>query len=168
MNNLFPAMWLALCALSSTDALQLAGGCSRRAAMRLVLSASSAPFLSPCAALAATAADEAITSAAAVADQAITDRVRLEFVQQVSAEENRVLALTVGLFGTAAPASVAAFKAAATGTLNVPCKELTDEALGEEMTDRGRLSKKKAYSLCEGAASLPVSLAYSQVPLRQV
>ena len=60
-------------------------------------------------------------SASAADTAAITDKVRLEFVEQVSAEEKRVLPMVIGLFGNNAPEAVGIFKQLCGGELRVPC-----------------------------------------------
>jgi cyclophilin family peptidyl-prolyl cis-trans isomerase len=85
----------------------------------------------------------------------------LEFVQQVSAEEKKSYAMVVGLFGKEAPQAVAAFKSACAGKLDVPCP--TDVDTTEELTERGKQSKKAALKACLGSASEPLSYSYSQV-----
>ena len=52
----------------------------------------------------------------------ITDRIRLEFAQQLNAEEKQYFRLTLGLFGKDAPVATAQFKALCAGTLAVPCE----------------------------------------------
>ena len=91
----------------------------------------------------------------------ITDKVRLEFVEQISAEESRSLPITIGLFGKDAPEAVKAFKAACAGELMVPCP--TDVDTSTELMERTKQSKKAAYRACLGSESIPVTYAYSQV-----
>jgi cyclophilin family peptidyl-prolyl cis-trans isomerase len=100
-------------------------------------------------------------AAATAAEAVVTDRVRLEFVEQVNAEERRVLPLTIGLFGNDAPQAVTAFRAACAGQLYAPCPEEAD--ISGEVMERGKQSKKAALRSCFGSASEPVSYAFSQV-----
>jgi cyclophilin family peptidyl-prolyl cis-trans isomerase len=97
---------------------------------------------------------------ASTSDAKITDRVRLEFVQQLSAEENKLLIVDIGLFGVDAPTAASVFKELVAGTLKVPCQELPDD---EQMIQRSELARKQAYKNCEGATDQPVTYAYSQV-----
>jgi len=92
----------------------------------------------------------------------VTDKVSLEFVEQVSAEERRNLPLLiVGLFGNDAPRAVELFKAACAGTLNVPCP--TEVDLSAEVTERAKQTKKTTLRACQGYADMPLTYAYSQV-----
>ena len=102
-------------------------------------------------------ADEASKSAGA----AVTDKVKLEFVEQVSAQESRTLAMTIGLFGKEAPDAVAAFRDACAGKLAVPCPSEVDLTL--EVMERSKQSKKAALKACLGYEAEPVTYAYSQV-----
>ena len=49
-------------------------------------------------------------------------QLRLEFAQQLNAEEKQYFRLTLGLFGKDAPVATAQFKALCAGTLAVPCE----------------------------------------------
>lgn len=91
----------------------------------------------------------------------VTDRVQLQFVQQVSAEENRVLLLTVGLFGREAPESVEVFKRLATGKLIVGCSEPPEAEANS--VQRATLSTKSVYKQCVGSESVPVTYSGSLV-----
>lgn len=101
-----------------------------------------------------------LSASADTSSATVTDRVRLEFVQQISAEEQRLFVVNVGLFGADAPNAAEAFKQLAAGTLNVPCKEMPDDP---EVMQRSELARKAAYKTCEGAAATPVGYGYSQV-----
>ena len=101
-------------------------------------------------------ADTATTAAAT-----ITDKVRLEFVQQVSAEESLSLPITIGLFGKDAPQAVSAFKATCAGELAVPCPAEVD--VSGEVMERSKQSKKAALRACLGSEGAPVSYAYSTI-----
>jgi len=94
------------------------------------------------------------------AEAKITDCVRLEFVQQISAEDQKLLQVNIGLFGVDAPTAVGTFKELASSTLRVPCQDLPDDP---EMIARQELSRRNAYKTCEGAVSEPVTYRYSQV-----
>ena len=91
----------------------------------------------------------------------ITDRVRLEFVQQISAEESLVLPITIGLFGEDAPESVNIFKGLCAGALAAPCP--VDVDMSAEVMERGKQSKKAALRACVGSEDTPVGYAYSTV-----
>ena len=67
----------------------------------------------------------------------------------------------IGLYGKAAPQAVAAFEKLCAGTLDAPCPSAVD--LSNEAMERAKQSKKATYKACQGALSLPVSYAYSQV-----
>ena len=92
----------------------------------------------------------------------VTDRVLLEFVQQVSAEESQTLPLTIGLFGSEAPDSVAAFKQLVAGSYSAPCTEDTDDGSAMEM-ERSKSSRKAQYKQCRAGESEPVAYAGSTV-----
>ena len=98
--------------------------------------------------------------AAGSAEAAVTSKVRLEFVEQVNAEESRSLTVVIGLFGNDAPAAVAAFTALCGSGLQVPCRDVDFSA---EVTERAKQSKKATLRGCLGAESLPVTYAYSTV-----
>ena len=102
-----------------------------------------------------------LPSAAFAASGEVTDRVRLEFVQQVSPEVTRVLPLTFGLYGADAPQSVAVFKSLCAGTLNVPC--LKQDKSDDPLLQRSQLTRDSVYKACEGAVGVPVSYVSSQV-----
>ena len=91
----------------------------------------------------------------------ITDKVRLEFIEQVSAQESRTLPMVIGLFGKDAPSSVETFKKAAASQLDVKCPASVD--LSDEIMERGKQSKKAALKGCLGNEFEPVSYAYSQI-----
>ena len=91
----------------------------------------------------------------------VTDKVRLEFVEQVSAEEKRILPLVIGLFGKEAPQAVGDFKQLCAGELRVPCP--ADVDLSQEVMERGKQSKKASLKGCLGSEALPVTYAYSQI-----
>ena len=80
-----------------------------------------------------------LPSAAFAASGEVTDRVRLEFVQQVSPEVTRVLPLTFGLYGADAPQSVAIFKSLCAGTLDVPC--LKQDKSDDPLLQRSQLTR---------------------------
>ena len=100
---------------------------------------------------------DGVSSAAAV----VTDKVRLEFVEQVSAQESRSLAMTIGLFGKDAPTAVSTFKEACSGTLVLPCP--SDVDVSDAVMERSKQSKKATLKACLGSENEPVSYAYSQV-----
>ena len=104
----------------------------------------------------AAAADGASTATAA-----ITAKVRLEFVEQVSAEEKRMLPVTIGLFGKDAPEAVKIFKQLCAGELQARCP--TDVDLSDELMERGKQAKKASLKGCKGSEALPVTYEYSQV-----
>ena len=57
--------------------------------------------------------------------------------------------------------AVGVFRDACAGRLLAPCPEGVDTA--QEVTERGKQSKKAAFRACLGSAAEPVSYAYSQV-----
>ena len=91
----------------------------------------------------------------------VTDKIRLEFVQQVSAEESKMLPMTIGLYGKDAPQAVSAFKALCAGKLAAPCPSTLD--LSTEIMERTKQSKKAQYRACVGSESIPVDYTYSSV-----
>ena len=97
----------------------------------------------------------------ATADAKVTSQVRLEFVEQISAEEQRILPVVIGLFGKDAPSAVSSFEKLCAGQLYVPCP--TDVDLSGEVMERTKQSKKAALRGCQGSEANPVSYAYSQV-----
>ena len=99
--------------------------------------------------------------ARSTAEAIVTDRVRLEFVEQVSAQESRTLPMTIGLFGKEAPDAVAIFRAACAGQLASPCPTEVDTST--EVMERSKQSKKAALKACLGYEAEPVTYAYSQV-----
>ena len=98
---------------------------------------------------------------ASTASAEVTDKARLEFIEQVSAQESRTLPMVIGLFGKDAPSSVETFKKAAAGQLDVKCPASAD--LSNEVMARGKLSKKATLKGCLGNEFEPVSYAYSQI-----
>ena len=100
---------------------------------------------------------------AASADAAVTDRVLLEFVQQVSAEESMMLPIEVGLFGKDAPQSVSAFKALVAGTYAAPCQEYVDDDPSGMGIERSKQSTKAQYKQCAAGAAEPVTYSGSGV-----
>lgn len=132
--------------------------CTDRRSLLSSATAAAAGAALPHATLLAFAADAPATGTAAAR---VTSKVRLEFVQQVSAEESLVLPLTIGLFGNDAPQSVAAFLATARGALSAKCKEPI--GVEDELMARGKLAKKGTYKSCVAVEDEPVTYAYSQV-----
>ena len=159
---------VALAALQPTAALQLAPSAASGA--RAVWSRRCILAAAPLSALhwrtAAAAAEETTLllqarSASAADTAVITAKVRLEFVEQVSAEEKRMLPVTIGLFGKDAPEAVKIFKQLCASELQAPCP--TDIDLSQELMERGKQSKKASLRGCQGSEALPVTYAYSQV-----
>ena len=151
---------VALAALQPTAALQLAASWSRRCIL------AAAPLSALHWRTAAAAAEETTLllqarSASAADTAVITAKVRLEFVEQVSAEEKRMLPVTIGLFGKDAPEAVKIFTALCGSELQAPCP--TDVDLSQELMERGKQSKKASLRGCQGSEALPVTYAYSQV-----
>jgi cyclophilin family peptidyl-prolyl cis-trans isomerase len=110
--------------------------------------------------LAAARADaDSAASAATVAT--ITDRVRLEFVQQVGPETQLLFPVTLGLFGKDAPQSVAAFKALCGGDYLAPCEQPADQE--DALTQKGKALRRSIFKACLGSEAEPVSYAFSQV-----
>ena len=103
----------------------------------------------------------AYAAATSSATAQVTAKVRLEFVEQVSAEEQRVLPCVIGLFGKDAPTAVRTFRQLCAGTLQAPCP--VDVDLSSEVMERTKQAKKAALRACQGAEGTPVSYAYSQV-----
>ena len=101
------------------------------------------------------------SSASSADTAAITAKVRLEFVEQVSAEEKRMLPMVIGLFGKDAPEAVANFKQLCAGELQAPCPPDVD--LSQELIERTKQSKKASLRGCKGSESVPVTYAYSSV-----
>ena len=127
---------------------------SRMLSRRNVMASSAlaaAPLTLPAAAWAA--------SSSATAE--ITAKVRLEFVEQVSAEEKRELPVVIGLFGKDAPQAVSIFKQLCAGELPASCP--TEIDLSQEVMERTKQSKKASLRGCQGSESLRVTYAYSQV-----
>ena len=76
--------------------------------------------------------------------------------------EQRLLPMTIGLFGRDAPRSVEVFKQLVQGTLVTGCRE--PEADADPMAmQRGKLSTKAVFKQCVAMQAEPVSYAYSQV-----
>ena len=143
-------MVAALAWLASSVALNVAPCHSRRNAMCFI-GASAFGAVLPALPVVASESSTAV----------VTDKVRLEFVQQISAEESVTLPVTIGLFGRDAPSAVSSFKAACTSALVAPCP--TEVDLSSEVMERSKQSKKAALRVCQGSESLPVSYAYSTV-----
>jgi len=93
---------------------------------------------------------------------AVTDRVALVFTEQVSAEERREYAMTLGLYGGKAPRAVERFKALATGTLSAPCEDQMEASEAEALA-RSALTKRSVYRQCLAAEAEPVSYGGSLV-----
>ena len=66
----------------------------------------------------------------------VTSKVQLKFVEQVSAEESRVLPIVIGLFGNDAPKATSVFAQLCAGNLQVPCPASID--LSNEVMERER------------------------------
>ncbi|EOD41051.1 hypothetical protein EMIHUDRAFT_222117 [Emiliania huxleyi CCMP1516] len=86
----------------------------------------------------------------------VTDRVALVFTEQLSAEERREYAMTLGLYGGKAPRAVERFKALATGTLSAPCEDQMEASEAEALA-RSALTKRSVYRQCLAAEAEPVS-----------
>jgi len=99
----------------------------------------------------------------------VTDRVALVFTEQLSAEERREYAMTLGLYGGKAPRAVERFKALATGTLSAPCEDQMEASEAEALA-RSALTKRSVYRQCLAAEAEPVSYGgcASAVLLRRV
>ena len=91
----------------------------------------------------------------------ITDRIRLEFAQQLNAEEKQYFRLTLGLFGKDAPVATAQFKALCAGTLAVPCEpEPTFDAMTMERAARSTLA---VWKQCVASQAEPATYDGSQI-----
>lgn len=145
---------LVLHAVGGVCALRRPIQLSRRIALQ-----SSGALLLPCLGTASAGADEPALAPTATA--AVTAKVRLEFVQQVSAEENRVLPVTIGLFGKDAPQAAEIFKLLCSSGLQTPCP--TDVDLKDELMERTKQAKKAAYKGCLASETVPITYAYSTI-----
>lgn len=102
-------------------------------------------------------------AATPTASAKVTDRVLLEFVQQLSAEDSQTLPLTIGLFGSDAPDSVAAFKQLVAGSYMAPCTQEDEDDGGAMEMERSKSSRKAQYKQCRAGEGEPVAYAGSGV-----